>query len=139
MLRRLRTRKGRWITSGLGAYIGGSIMKTRTILLAAALALLVGAAPAAACLAAAHEAPAAERAPSDCEPTHHAASGALCPDSGRMIPATGLAAPTPVTVGYEGAPHPGAVLAPDRGAGPAHVPPRARSAPIHLLHATFLI
>lgn len=113
--------------------------KTRSTVLAAALAVLVGAAPAVACLATAHEAPVVEHAPTGCDPSPAAPSATLCPDSGMVIPADGPAAPIVGATGLDAASHPGEVRPPDFAAGPAHVTPTARSAPIHLLHAIFLI
>lgn len=109
----------------------------RRTFLAGALAVLVAAAPAAACLAMASEAPLAEHAPTDCDSSPDAPSATLCAISGTVVPTGGLTAPPPLAVGYVAVSRPGEVLALDRS-DPAPTP-RARSAPIHLLHATFLI
>lgn len=111
-------------------------MDYRRTFLAGTLAVLVAAAPAAACLAMASEAPLAEHA-TDCDSSPDAPSATLCAISGTVVPTGGLTAPMPFAVGYVAAFRPGEVLALDR---PDPAPtPRARSAPIHLLHATFLI
>lgn len=118
-------------------YTGVPMPRTRTTLLAAALAVIVAAAPAAACLARVYEAPLDEHAPTGCDSSPDAPSAALCAISGTVVPTAGLTAPAPLVVGYAAAARPGEALALDR---PDPAPtPRARSAPIHLLHATLLI
>lgn len=118
-------------------YTFASVTKTRTTILAVVLTVLVGAAPAVACLAMTHQAPVVDHAPAGCDSSPHAPSATLCAISGTVVPADGPAAPTPLAIGFVAAYHPGEGLALERGA--AAPPPRARSAPIHLLHATFLI
>lgn len=112
--------------------------KIRIPVLAVALTLLVGAAPAAACLSMA-DAATTEHHPTGCDPSPDAPSATLCSDSGTVIPANGSAEPTADAAGLDAASHPGEARTPDRADGASHVTPRARSAPIHLLHATFLI
>lgn len=113
-------------------------MDYRRIILGAGLALLVAAVPVAACLMTAHEAPAAERAHEGCEDSSNAPSGDLCAVTGSVVTTSAATKPTPVAP--VALPFPSEQPALDRGGSGSTPPvPRARSAPIHLLHATFLI
>lgn len=114
-------------------------MKIRITLLASFMAVLLAAAPAAACLAMAHEAPVAERHHGGCGETPDSSSLASCADTGSFVPVKELVmapvAAVPVAsfrLGEAPSPIRDAVALSGSRA-------RARSAPIHLLHATLLI
>lgn len=112
----------------------------RTSLLAAVVALLLAAAPAAACLAMVHEAPVAERHHGGCGGAPESPSFALCADTGSFVPVKELVTAPPVPPVLVASFHPGEAPQPIHDAvTPSGQRPRARSAPIHLLLAAFLI
>lgn len=112
---------------------------TRAIFLAAFMAVLLAAAPAAACLAMAHEAPVAERHHGGCGQSADSSPLAPCADTGSFVPVKELVT-APVAAVRVASFRLGEAPSPirDAAAPPGSRPP-ARSAPIHLLHATFLI
>jgi len=116
-------------------------VKARTTFITITMALVVGTAPAAACLAMVHEAPVAERAHGGCDPTPDSPSTVLCPVSHMVIPADAPVTPTWAPGDFHAAAHPGAWITVSLlpVSKPPPFVPQARSAPIHLLHATFLI